>query len=1775
MSTTIDNRVLEMRFDNKQFESGVATSMSTLDKLKQKLNLSGASKGLEDVSKAAKGVSFAGISSGIETVQAKFSALQVAGVTALANITNSAVNAGKRMVKALTIDPIMTGFNEYETKMNSIQTIMSNTASKGTTMSDVTRVIDELNTYADKTIYNFAEMTRNIGTFTAAGVGLEESASAIQGIANLAAASGSSSQQASTAMYQLSQALAAGTVKLMDWNSVVNAGMGGEKFQEALKATAREHGVAVDQIIEKNGSFRDSLQDGWLSADILNETLNKFTVDGAKNYAKSMMESGKWTQEQADALIKEAQAMEDAATKVKTFTQLWDTLKEAAQSGWGKTWEIIFGDFEEAKEFFTYLSDTFGTLINTSSEARNKVLQEWKDLGGRTDLIDSLKNVFEGVGSIIKPVKEAFRDIFPPVTANQLKSFTSGLKELTSHLKISDSTAQNLKSTFKGVFSVIDLFGKGIGAVLKPIGELLGSDGIGSVGALLLDITASIGDFFTELNNSVSTGDFLNTISDGLSNAFSTVSELLEGATNGLSVFGDVLSTIGGKISDFAGKIIEGIGKAFSWITENISAGDIFAGLAGGGIFVLLKKLSGLFGKIKDVIDNIFGDKGGLKKAAGGFSEVLDTIQGSLESFTSGIKATTLLTIAGAIGILSMSIRSLSKIKPSDLTKSIIAIGAMLTMLNMSFRSITKSLTKFDSKGILRAGFTLMTMAEAINIFASAMQKVSDLSWDDIGRGLAALGGGLLELTIALKIINGVKIPIRTSLAVVALAEACKILADALTKFGDMSWSEIGRGLSAMGGALGELVIALGVLSKVGGGAILGSVAILVAVQSLGEISENLKKLGSLTWDEIGRGLAAMGGALGEFMIVLGVLGKIRGFGAILGGAAILIAVQALDEISENLKRLGTMSWDEIGRGLAAMGGALGELTIALGALSAIGGFGAILGGAAILIAVQSLDEISENLKKLGSMTWDEIGRGLSAMGGALGELSISIGALGKLTGFSGILGSGAILIGVQALKPIADTLSSLGSLTWDEIGRGLSAMGGALLELGVIVGGLGMISPIGSIMGSGAILIGVQGLGDLANALNNFGTISWDEIGRGLAAMGGALGELAVIPGLLGSLAPLGALVGSGSLLIAIQGLDDLANALKRFGEMSWEEIGHGLAAMGSALGEVALGGLLNTFSGIGAAAISEMAGPLGALADSVQKWSGVTVPEGLGMQLGVLANGIKAFTFGGLGAGALSTAAVPLGTMADSVKKWSGVTVPEGLGEKLKQLSDGVKAFSFAFVGGWSLTAVVEPLGELAGAVKKWNGVNVPEGLSTKLEGLADGVKAFSFAFVGGWSIGAILEPLSGLAGAVKQWNGVTIQSNIGDGMSSLATGVKAFSGVNVESLSSVSKGIKSIGGAAQTIAEIDFASISSSLSSFATSISSINISSDSFANLGQQIVNGFVSAINNGVERARAATASLARSAVASFSSSISGASSASSAAGTSLINGLINGIRSGTGRVQSTVMTIINTTLNSIRSRVATFTATGRQLITGLTNGIRSGRSGVISAISSMISSAANSARGYYGSFYSSGSYVASGFAAGIRANISSAAAAAASMAAAASAAARANLKINSPSKVFRNIGSSVPEGFALGIRMFGKSVDRSTSVMTKTAINGAETALGQLGDMANIDSDIQPTIRPVLDLSDVKSGMSNVGKLFGSGSSIGVSANVGAISSMMNQRRQNSGADDVVYAINRLRKDLGNIGSNTYNVNGVTYDDGSNIASAVESLIRAVIVERRA
>ena len=1727
MSTTIDNKVVEMQFDNRHFERNVQTSLSTLDKLKQSLNLTGAAKGLESIDHAAKGINMSGLSSAVEGIKLKFSALEVMAVTALGNITNSAVNAGKRLVSAFTIEPIKTGFQEYETQINAVQTILANTESKGTTLDDVNKALDTLNTYADKTIYNFTEMTRNIGTFTAAGVDLDTSVTSIQGIANLAAVSGSTSQQASTAMYQLSQALASGTVKLMDWNSVVNAGMGGQVFQDALKETARVHGVAIDDLIEKEGSFRETLSSGWLTSDILTETLTKFTMategltEAEIEKNREYLRSKGYTEEQIEGIFKLGDTATNAATKVKTFTQLMDTLKEAAQSGWTQTWEIIVGDFEEAKELWTKVSDIFGGMIGASAEARNTMLQGWADGGGREIAIEAVTNAFNSLMDVIKVVGEAFREVFPRVTSEQLLNLTKGLRDLTSKLKLSDEMGDKLKRTFKGIFSFFKLIAKAAVAIAKPILGL-----VGPLLDLLLSVTAPLGDFFTALNK----GFDGKGISGALSAVADALGNLLGFAADGADTFAGMLSRIGEIIGKVASKIGEGIKGVFTWIADNVSAGDIFAGLAGGGIFVAAKKFMGLIDKIKEIFSGFFGkgdkDSVGIKQR---FSDILGGVHDSLESFANGLKVGSIVAIAVAIGILSASLKTISQLDAKDISKSLFAIGTMLVMLTGGFKSVTKSLEKFNSKGIVKAGFSLILIASAIKILADAMIKISELSMGEIAKGLFGIGVGLAELAVGLKIIGKTKVSLSTSVAMIALAESCKILGDALAKFAELTWGEIARGLTAMGGALAEMVGVMAIMKKVGGvKSLAGSASLLIAVQALSGLADGLKKFAEMAWDEIGRGLTAMGGALVELGATVGLLGKLAGFSGILGAGAILIVTQALEDIANSLIIFGAMAWDEIGRGLTAMGGALGELGITCGLLGGIAGFSSILGAGAILIVTQSLETMANGLMSFGLMAWDEIARGLAAMGGALAEVSLACGLLGGIAGFSAIFGAGAITIVIQGLGELATALQKFGSMSWDEIARGLVAMGGALTELAVITGLLGTLTPLGALIGSGSLLIAVQGLGDLADALKKFGEMSWDEIGRGLTAMGAALGEVA-LGGLLNTLSGLGAL----SISAIAEPLGVLADSVKKWAGVEVP------AGLGFQLADLAGGILAFTFDGLGAASIAIVAGPLGTLADSVKKWAGVIVPEGLGAQLLTLADGVASFTFGGFGASAIAEVATPLGNLADSVKKWSGVTVPEGLGDNLKMLSDGVKSFSWAFMGGMSISTITGPLGELPDAIKKWNGVNVPDGLQDDLTALADGVKSFSWAFVGGWSLTAITGPLGDLADSVKKWNGVTVPTELGDKLVEFANDVTTFA-TDIT-----------------TIYSVDTEKIrvfSSALTKLKNAISGIS-------NVNLEGVDSFTSAVE------KIGSLDIDAEALASSASSVAKSVKA-------MMTTINSTIKSGKSTIRASMKTALSGLSPEIKTTSKETKKTMTSLITTLVDLIKSKKSTMTAAFKTLVSDGPSAIRSYHGSFVSAGVYLGQGLVQGIKSMEGAAYAAGYALGQAAAQGEKDGQASASPSKLTIQAGKWLGEGLIIGINLMERSVYKAGYHMGDSAVNSLSSAIARVADVVNSDIDAQPTIRPVLDLSDIKSGAGTISSMFNMQPSVGVLSNVNAINSMMNRRQNGVTNSDVVAAIKDLGTKISKHSGDTYSINGITYDDGSNISDAVKTLVRAARVERR-
>ena len=1298
MSRTIDERIVEMRFDNRQFEQNVQTSLSTLDKLKRGLDLDNAAKSLDGLGDAAKRCDMSVLGKSVETVQAKFSAFQVVAMTTLSNITNSAVNTGKRLVSALTIDPIKTGFQEYETQIGAVQTILANTQHEGTNLQQVNRALDELNTYADKTIHNFTEMTRNIGTFTAAGVNLRTSVDSIKGIANLAAISGSTSQQASTAMYQLSQALAAGKVSLMDWNSVVNAGMGGKVFQDALVRTSELLGTGAQNAINMYGSFRESLTRGeWLTTEVLTETLKQF----AGAYSEADLIQQGFSEAQARDIAQMAKTAEDAATKVKTFTQLWDTLKESAQSGWTTTWEILVGDFEEAKEVLTEVSDAIGGVISETSQARNELLSGglssgWKQLldqgiadeggfiesiqevaresgdafdklvadsesfsdalkqgltdgvvssetltqavhnlrgkmtgmsqeerkaagytaemieqiealdkglqngsvsmeeftekilrpSGRENLIQAVWNAAKGLVSVITPIKDAFREIFPPATADQLYSLTETLRSFSEWLTLSEETADKLGRTFKGLFSVLDLVRQGALAIFNALAPL--GSGAGSLADGILTITAGIGDFLVGINEAAKQGEFFGTVAQTVASALEFVVSGIERLTGfladafaapGLESFQallgriqtrigqviDVVSGLGGGVSDAADTMDSALENSkFLQMLQTIFNGaktlvsgiiGVFGGLAGAlveslsnanfsGVIDLLNgvSLGAIALGIKTFLDSfreVTDSVGSIKEGVIG---ILDGVKGCFQAWQNDVNAKALLKIAAAVAVLSASILTISLIDSEKLTASLGAITVLFTELMAAMAVFGK--LDLNVRGTMKRSTAMIALSSSVLILASALKSIATLEPEQMAAGLAGIAGLMAALVAAAKVLgSGSSSIIKGSAQMVVFAAAIKILASACADLAQLDLAGLAKGLIGVGVLLAEVSLFMNA-AKFSGRSVVTASGVLVLAGAMKVLASACKDFAQMGVGELVKGLSAIGAVLLEITAFTKLAGSAKGL--ITTGAAMIEIGAAMKIFASAMADFGRMSLAEIGKGLLAMGGALAEVAVAMRFMPR----NMVTMGAGLIAVGAALNIIADAMRSMGGMSWEAVAKSLVTMGGALVELAVGLNFMNGTLG-----GSAAMLVAAAALAVLTPVLVTLGSMSWEAIAKGLVTVAGAFAVIGTAGALLTPLLPTILGLGGAFALIGV-GVAGVGAGLLLVGT-GLSAIAVGITALATSLGAgVAIIVAGLTSI-----ITGIAALIPAIA--EKLGEAVVAFAQV----ITNGAPAIGEAV--------------------------------------------------------------------------------------------------------------------------------------------------------------------------------------------------------------------------------------------------------------------------------------------------------------------------------------------------------------------------------------------------------------------------------------------------------------------------------------------------------------------------------------------------------------------------------------------------------------------------------
>lgn len=1048
---TAGNVFSEMEADSHKVTfSGV---IGAIEKINSKLSFPNAKGAFAELEADSQRVSFAGVHQAIDSLASHFNTLEVAAGAALGNLASTAALAMGRAVSQ-SLSAIKEGFSDYELKIGATQTIMAGT---GEDIHTVSMYLKELDEYADQTIYSLKDMTGNIGKFTNAGVKLDVAVDAMKGISNVAALSGASAEEAARSMYNLGQAIGNGTVALRDWRSVELANMGTKEFKEELIKAAAAMGdlkknsdgayVSAKGNIVNFKTFGETLQDDWLSAEALTKTLSKYA-------------------DESTALGKKAYA---AAKDVKTFSMMLETLAAAAGTGWTDTFEIIFGNLPEATKMWTDFTNAIGGVIGKSTEMRNKVLQDWKDLGGRSLLIDGIKTLFTNLGEVLKPVREAFRDIFPRKSGQDLLELTEKFVKFAEALKPTPETADALRRIFAGLFAVLDITKAVVGEVIDVILDLFGVAGEGSGG--FMQFLASVGDFLVAIDDAVAKGGALKGIFDGLTNVLRVPLELIkeiagaigelffgmepqkaEGVASAMEELGDSmkpLKRVADDVSEAWDHFTEILGNLREMVEPGIT--NLLNFLGGLGEFVAEKfeainwdralsaietgLIGAIFLKLKEALQGGIGIDfgGGLIK---NLSEAFGALTDNLKAMQRSIQVATLLEIAAAIVLLAGGVYLLSQIPANKLEKAMSAMAIGLAQL----AGVVVLLSRY-AEGFARMPFiagSMILLAGAMILMGVAMKIMASMSWEEIAKGLVGVAGAIAAVAGPLELMNGPKLLV-TAAALIPLALAINILAVAVKIFGTMSWEDLGKGLYGVAVALGAVALGVSIMPP---NLILTGAGLVVIAAGLILLSGAVSAFGSMDMKNLVQGLLGVSAAI---MAIAGAM-LLMPPNLPLTAAGLVMVAAALTGIAAVVGILGSMDILTLIKGMAAIGGALVILGYGLTFMA-----GTLPGSAALLAAAAAFAILGPAIAFMGQLKLTTLLKGLGAMAAIIAVLAVA-GALAAapLTALGialAALGAGMLVIS-GALSLFVLALAQLGNKGPKAIAAMVAAFGAFLLVL-------------------------------------------------------------------------------------------------------------------------------------------------------------------------------------------------------------------------------------------------------------------------------------------------------------------------------------------------------------------------------------------------------------------------------------------------------------------------------------------------------------------------------------------------------------------------------------------------------------------------------------------------------------------------------------------------------------------------------------------------------
>lgn len=1252
MSQQIDNQIVKMQFDNASFEKNVQQSMSTLDKLKQalkfdKVDMTPLQQAFSETEATATKAGFH-----IRDVWLKV------GSIIEQEVAQKVVDAGKKIFNALTMEGITDGFKEYELKMGSIQTIMAGT---GESLATVNKYLDELNTYSDQTIYSFADMTNNIGKFTNAGVKLEDAVNAIKGIANEAAVSGANANEASRAMYNFSQALSAGYVKLIDWKSIENANMATKEFKETLLEvgtacgtvkkdadgmyqvlTENNQGKTMDDLVSGTKNFNDSLQYQWMTTEVLTKALKIYATDirtledAERDAYEAELKAMGLNDEQIKRFEELGQKATDAASEIKTFSMLMDTLKEAIGSGWAMTWQIIIGDFEQAKALWTDVGNTVSSVIDGMSDARNNFLRQglrtgWEktlaggglkdvipdaekfrgilvdlaheqgilnqeqydgiystetfmkslhqdrwmtgellteavddyvniikslseaersemgfdnatlqnlesfqtklhqsaetanefaesmnELGGRENIIQGLSNIFHSLLDVLKPIGQAFNEVFGILDPGNLFDLTKRFKEFTEELKVSEDAANTIHTAFtlafggiktiigavatalngftKLILPVLNLFDAIFGLIGKVVSALTGSKGALDAANKFSKIGDKISNKYLKAMQKLA--DFINKVADAIRNIpeatiFVKIHDGVESAITALQEFWNefvnmpviqqMITDFNNTVADIERKVtpvVNAVEKAFADLKTKIKS---YLNLE-----TLNRVLTTVYNKVKDFIkivkdfadriknffSNLKQGKSVVESFRDSFGDIIDKIKELKDNlfeffdnlFSKGDEIGDKFDLAS----IQQAIHDfVTNITPDQVTMIAVAGTFMLIAINMlrlsealknavdAFTGIGVALKNVINSYIKKQKSTILQVAEAIVIVAAALWVLSKVPRGDLE---AAIG--------AIAILTGL---------IAGLTVVLTLCGVAMHKWGGKkSMVELASGLVFVSGAFMVAVLALKALEYVKLDGILPKIAVLAVIMvGLVGLSALMAKL-----DKFNKGS----------LIMVAV------------SAALLIAATALAKIGEIPKDKLNDSMDVIFKlmiGLAAVTFAAGKV----GIFSAVG----------LIAVIMTLDKILPMIEKIVNYDYTNIEDGLQKNEVILKKVGVLVGAMVIIGALAGnrLKGAGIAMLSIAATFAILVGVAKLASmLKPTELAKGEEFLWHMTAMIAVLEICAGKSKAFLSTGKEGKQFIRIAfAMGILLGIAKLASMMSWKEIAKGEAAILGLVG--------------------------------------------------------------------------------------------------------------------------------------------------------------------------------------------------------------------------------------------------------------------------------------------------------------------------------------------------------------------------------------------------------------------------------------------------------------------------------------------------------------------------------------------------------------------------------------------------------------------------------------------------------------------------------------------